>query len=171
MHRKIIAAGIAIIALGGVALAEAGPGPRTPPLFLKLDRNDDAVLDKAEALQPRQRRFAKMDANGDGRLTTNEIDGFLKQRLQRRLMRLRYRMLARFDANGDGVISKEEFTARALRRFARADLNGDGRVTPEELRAARKFRRHRMRRMRRAEWRRHLWRMRPERPGMHADAE
>lgn len=166
MHRKIIAAGIAIVTLGGVALAEQGPAPHTPPLFLKLDRNDDAVLDKVEALQPRQRRFAKMDANGDGKLTTDEIDGFLKQRLRHRLVRLRYRMLARFDANGDGIISREEFTARALRRFARADLNKDGRVTPEELRAARKFRRHRMRR---AKWRRHLRRMHREQPGMHAE--
>jgi len=158
---------VALLGVGGAALAEqAGPrGPHVPPLFLKLDRNNDAALDRAEALRPREQRFARLDANGDGRITVDELDAHLKQRLQRRLMRMRYRMLARFDADGDGVISKREFTDRAMRRFARIDLNEDGRVTPQELRAARKLHRKRMH----AKWRKKARRMRGERPARKAE--
>lgn len=146
--KTAIFATIATLTLGGAALAaqDAAKPAQTPPLFLKLDRDGNSALEKAEVLRPRAERFAKLDANGDGKLTAEEIDRHLKQRLQRRLMRMRYRLLARFDANGDGAISREEFTARALRRFARLDLNADGRVTPAELRAARKLRRHKLRR-------------------------
>lgn len=158
---------VALLGIGGAALAEqASPrGPHVPPLFLRLDRDHDRALEKAEVLRPREERFAKLDANGDGRITADELDAHLKQRLQRRLVRMRYRMLARLDADGDGVISKREFTARAMRRFARIDLNGDGRVVPEELRAARKLHRKRMR----ARWRKHARRMWGERPARKAE--
>ncbi|MFN3991082.1 MAG: hypothetical protein ACK4IS_12565 [Erythrobacter sp.] len=48
---------------------------------------------------------------------------------------------ARLDSDGDGMISRDEFTAPALKRFDRADANGDGVVTPEERAAMRAARR------------------------------
>ncbi|WP_417509945.1 hypothetical protein [Methylophaga sp.] len=45
---------------------------------------------------------------------------------------------AHIDTNGDGVITKEEATAAALKRFEKMDANGDGQVTKEEAKAAHK---------------------------------
>ncbi len=45
---------------------------------------------------------------------------------------------AHIDTNGDGVITKDEATAAALKRFEKMDANGDGKVTKEEARAAHK---------------------------------
>ena len=48
------------------------------------------------------------------------------------------------DADGDGLVTREEFTAPAMKRFDRADANSDGVITPEEraaLRGARRTRR------------------------------
>lgn len=42
------------------------------------------------------------------------------------------KMFERTDTNGDGVISREEFSAKAERRFKKMDANSDGKVTKEE---------------------------------------
>ncbi|SFK38414.1 hypothetical protein [Methylophaga sulfidovorans] len=45
---------------------------------------------------------------------------------------------AHIDTNGDGVITKDEATTAALKRFEKMDANGDGQVTKEEAKAAHK---------------------------------
>jgi hypothetical protein len=42
------------------------------------------------------------------------------------------KMFERTDTNDDGVISYEEFSAKAKRRFKKMDANSDGKVTKEE---------------------------------------
>ena len=42
------------------------------------------------------------------------------------------KMFEKTDANNDGVISYEEFSAKAERRFKKMDANSDGKVTKEE---------------------------------------
>ena len=42
------------------------------------------------------------------------------------------KMFERTDTNGDGVISHEEFSAKAERRFKKMDADSDGKVTKEE---------------------------------------
>ena len=46
-------------------------------------------------------------------------------------------MMHMADANKDGVVTKDEFTAAALKRFDAMDTNKDGTVTAQERRAAR----------------------------------
>lgn len=79
--------------------------------FTKADDNRDGVLTEAEAILHAQRRavematkiFARMDANGDGRVLRSEYDTVSGQRLDR--------VFRRFDANGDGLITRAEMRA------------------------------------------------------------
>lgn len=74
----------------------------------------------------------RLDADGDGRITLEEIRAPLEQRF------------AELDANGDGVIDLEEFSARAMERFAARDADGNGVLEGDEL-PARGERHHRHR--------------------------
>jgi len=42
------------------------------------------------------------------------------------------KMFEKTDTNGDGVISHEEFSAKAERRFKKMDANSDGKISKEE---------------------------------------
>lgn len=69
------------------------------------------------------RRFDRMDANGDGAVTSEEMgDGEGRGA----------RMLERADANNDGRITRAEMQAGTAAMFRRMDANGDGKVTEEE---------------------------------------
>jgi hypothetical protein len=65
------------------------------------------VLERANRNRPvaspeqRQRRFAQLDANGDGKLDDKELPGGPAR-------------LRRFDRDGDGFLSREEFVAMIL---------------------------------------------------------
>ena len=79
--------------------------------FSSADANRDGVLTEAEAIAHAQRRavematkiFARMDANGDGRVLRSEFDTISGQRLDR--------VFRRFDGNGDGLITRAEMRA------------------------------------------------------------
>lgn len=42
------------------------------------------------------------------------------------------RAMMRVDTNGDGAVSRDEFLARAAKRFERFDLNRDGKIDQTE---------------------------------------
>jgi Ca2+-binding EF-hand superfamily protein len=69
-----------------------------------------------------EKRFARLDANGDGEISGDELPG-------------RGALVASADANKDGKISKAEYMAQAAARFAKMDANGDGKITPDEMKA------------------------------------
>lgn len=68
--------------------------------------------------------FEGLDANGDGVVSTEELNGASGGRAGP--------MLSRLDANGDGQVTRVEMSAGAARMFKRMDVNGDGVVTPDE---------------------------------------
>lgn len=61
------------------------------------------------------------DADGDGRITREEMGAYMERRFS--LM----------DSDGDCMIDRLEFTAPALAMFADRDINGDSILTAEEL--------------------------------------
>ncbi len=75
--------------------------------------------------------IAQFDADGDGKVTAEEIDGFRAARF------------AEIDANGDGSISKQEFTDHAAARageragemFDRLDADSDGVLSQDAIAA------------------------------------
>ena len=97
--------------------------------FDRLDRNDDGFLSRAELDQPvlpatREQRFATLDVNRDGRLTTSEWRGGTEA-------------FARLDANHDGAIARAEFlnpptSLSRLELFFRWDHDDNGTLSRSE---------------------------------------
>lgn len=142
---KLTLAAATLGLLGASVALAAGPGPfGKGPGLMKLDANGDGVITREEVAAARAKRFAKRDANGDGVITAAELDAAIMKRLEKRKARLRYRLLARLDADGDGKVTKDEFVNKRDRLFSRLDRDGDGRITREEIGQARAQFRQRM---------------------------
>ena len=90
----------------------------------------DAKLKKAE------RKFARLDKDGDGFLSQQER---MAAKAARRMKKARH-YFKKIDANGDGVISVEENRASAARMFNKLDKNGDQVITQDEIQAMKKQR-------------------------------
>lgn len=69
----------------------------------KVSRAEFVAAAKAGKHDP-SKRFAKLDANGDGMLDRTEIDAMLSQRFKR------------LDTNGDGLLSADERAAAHARK-------------------------------------------------------
>lgn len=102
-----------------------------------LDTNMDRQVSRDEFLHLTERRFETLDTDGDGTLSTAELDAFAAQRARE----IRERFVERLDANDDGVISEQEFKAPAERRFSRLDADSDGAIERNEMRHGQRWRR------------------------------
>jgi len=151
----IITGGLLSVALAGTALAG--------PMGARADIDKNGQLTKAELTAHLDQRFKAIDTNGNDQIETSEMQAAKQERQAERAERREARSgetagkrsgehrggkqagkRGQIDANGDGIITRDEFGARALKRFDRADANGDGVVTQEEraaMKEARKARR------------------------------
>ncbi len=116
MIRKLmmtVAAGALLtggIAASHIAAAQdGGPGRGGPRggMMMMADANKDGNITKAELTAALDARFAKMDANSDGKLSKEDRELRRQQRQEARFTQL--------DADKNGQISKAEFTARRER--------------------------------------------------------
>lgn len=120
----------------GLALAEAQAGAREQFMqerFERLDRDGDGAITREEIDAKHNEHFAKADVNGDGDLSVAEM---LLMREQRRLKHLERRR-NHLDADGDGKVTAAEFAAARAGFFDRADADGDGALTLDEMMAFR----------------------------------
>jgi hypothetical protein len=111
---------IHIILLPGAALLAAGiasvqgPGPRPDP---------NADITRAQVIERVDQRFARLDANNDGRFTREEGQSRRAQRRQE----MANRMFDRVDADRNGSITREEMSqARATREARRGERSAAG---------------------------------------------
>lgn len=92
----------ALAAISPSALAQGETPPR-----LKLDANQNGLIELTEFIAGADARFAKMDQNGDGQITPDEHRAFRdNKRAQHRARRF-----SRLDTDGNGLVSKAEFEA------------------------------------------------------------
>lgn len=75
------------------------------------------------------RRFSRLDRNGDGFIDASDIEA----RVAQRNAFAQQRFFKRFDADSDGKVSRDEFNRFANRRFAELDLDDDGKITEADL--------------------------------------
>ena len=109
--------------------------------LMRYDTNKDGAVDRAEWKAAQEARFKQLDANGDGKLTQDELfartpaigNSVLPTDRQAQRQSAYFQLL---DADKDGVVTLAEFMAQADRNFARCDLNKDGRIDTAECRQA-----------------------------------
>ncbi|MCP5515869.1 MAG: EF-hand domain-containing protein [Verrucomicrobiales bacterium] len=110
--------------------------PRRDPFMATFDINNDGVIDAKEIAEAAA-ALKKLDKNGDGQLTAEELRPNLPERggpggFQANPEEMANRLL-QFDKDGDGRISATELPERMQALMARADANKDGFLTREEL--------------------------------------
>lgn len=180
MNKKIslFALGAALIAVpviaapGGAKADGDGTLTRTEAqahatqMFAKMDFNKDGKVDAADRTAKRAemqaKKFASLDADGNGSISQAEWTNQGAKRAERAEKRaaagemsegkrhamrgpgkrgghrgMHGGMMGKADTNGDKAVSQAEFQTAALARFDAADANKDGRVTAEERKAQR----------------------------------
>lgn len=142
-RRSFAAAAFALAwAVAPPALAQDHGGRFMDRLFAKLDADGNGAISSAEGESAAVKMFEKRDADGDGFLSETEFmssrhEGKASAGRAHKLSEFKSKRFAVADKNGDRRISAEEFFAAAQQRFAAADANGDGQVTREEMESRR----------------------------------
>ena len=118
-----------------------GQAMRPSPIFTALDLDGDGVISPAE-LKNAAASLRKLDQNGDGQLTADEIrPRFESRRAEERDKQSNspgsaddlVQTLMAFDRNADGKLSKDEVPERMQGLFDRGDTNHDSILTKDEI--------------------------------------
>ena len=113
--------GLSLMAFG----AQAGHG-HGDKMFDKLDANGDGRVTEDEMTSRHQELLANADQDGDGALTKEEMKAYHKAKREER------RAARNPDKNDDGVIDRTEFITAAQEKFDKLDKNGDGVLSEDE---------------------------------------
>ncbi len=125
-------------------MLHARAAERKPPAIEQVlarlkaaDANGDGKLSKEEVPERFRQRFDRADANGDGKLDEAELKAAVKTLLHRAgegaTVERVLKRLMESDADGDGKISKSEAPERMAKHFDRLDANSDGQLDQTEL--------------------------------------
>ncbi len=135
------------------AITEAEVGSGIWALVQSIDADEDGAVTMTEvgAFRPNvaDRRFSRLDDNGDGAISEDEVNEAIwnrispadgdssqsvtQEELQQYLDSLPSRLFRRLDDNGDLLITADEVNERIWERLAERDANADGAISPEEL--------------------------------------
>lgn len=145
----------AVLMLAGPAIAAPGDTttPQTPPAapstrparidggVMRYDTNKDGAVTIEEWKNGQQARFKRLDSNGDGKLSKEELfartpavgNSVLPTDRQTSQQSSYFLLL---DTDKDGFVTLAEFMAGADRNFTRCDLDKNGRIDTAECRQA-----------------------------------
>lgn len=144
MNTRLISGALAALltTVSGAALAQDAPPPphrHGGGLLMRADTNRDDIVTRDEMLAAVDTRFARIDANRDGRITADERHD--RGRMAGRRMRGQdgvqrnpdsARRSPHADTNHDGATTRDEQRALALKIFNYIDRNHDGRIDQAE---------------------------------------
>lgn len=143
---KLYLLSVALLALAAPALAQtAAPTPpagsRNNGGVMRYDANKDGVVDHGEWKAGQEARFKRLDINGDGKLTQDELFastpavGNSVLPTDRQASR-QSSYFQRLDTDKDGFVSLSEFMAQGELNFARCDLDKNGKIDTAKCRQA-----------------------------------
>lgn len=135
---KMVTVTLTTIVLTVSAAAHAQPAGKDR--FARLDGNGDGKITKEESIVVRTKLFERMDRNGDGAVDEDEMHR-ARQAIIDRATIMEARLAKRWDAmdaDNDGKVSLAEFQQRQV-MFELADRNDDGVISEEEIELVRGF--------------------------------
>ncbi|MGI9367533.1 MAG: EF-hand domain-containing protein [Ruegeria sp.] len=123
------------IAVTGTSALAMGPRGGESVTFQELDADGNGEVSKAELEEHRNNRTAGADANGDGKISLEEMQAAAQKQAADRVAK----MFERHDANKDGFISDDELPKprNAGKMFDRIDADGNGAISEQEFTDAR----------------------------------
>lgn len=145
---KLAALASALLLMTGPALAapnETAPAPAAQSArtngVMRYDTNKDGAVDREEWNAGQQARFKQLDANGDGKLSQDELfartpTGASSVLPTDRQHSRQSAFFQRMDADRDGVVTLVEFMSQADKNFARCDVDRNARIDAAECRQA-----------------------------------
>ncbi|TAJ71317.1 MAG: EF-hand domain-containing protein [Phenylobacterium sp.] len=125
--QTLAAALLAGAALAAPAAARDRPDPME--LLAQSDANRDGAISRAEFIDARRARFAKMDRNDDGYFSDDDLPRIVRKRAGDKLDRA----MQSLDENRDRRLSRAEFVNGPARLFDFGDKNGDGVIDRGEM--------------------------------------
>lgn len=105
-----------------------GGGEMFLELFNRVDADGDGAVTQDEVDAFRASRVGEADASGDGALSIEEFDTLYRELTRSRMVDA----FQELDADGDGTISAAELDTRLGDVVARMDRNADGALTIED---------------------------------------
>lgn len=96
-----------------------------PSRFDRLDDNGDGIVTIDEVNEQIWARISPADTSGDGGVSEEELVAYRES--------LPPRAFRRFDDNADGLITEDEVNAAIWERLAESDDNADGAIDPDEF--------------------------------------
>jgi Ca2+-binding EF-hand superfamily protein len=113
-----------------------------------MDPSGKGYITQDDVVTAAKARFAKLDKNGDGKLTPAELTArgmhahasaananatAANPQWQQKRAEFQQKYFDRIDTNHDGVITQDEYVAAATARFNKADTNGSGEITAQQI--------------------------------------
>jgi Ca2+-binding EF-hand superfamily protein len=116
---------------------------RANALVRRLDAAGNGYVTQDEFVAAAQKRFARLDTNGDGKLTPSELTGrgghgtgSASGATQSKWAQAVQKRFAAADTNHDGAVTLDEYVAAAKAHYAKLDLQHNGKVTASEIAAS-----------------------------------